>query len=155
MAKGGVKLIARNKKAHHDYHIEDTFEAGIVLTGTEIKSIRQGRVNLRDSFARIDNGEVFLLNMHISPFEQGNRFNPDDRRTRKLLLHREEIDRLIGAVERKGYTLIPLDVHIRNGFAKVQLALAKGKKQYDKRADIAKRDAQREIERRLKDRQFR
>ena len=150
VAKDGVKVIARNKKALHDYH-----EAGIVLTGTEIKSIRQGRVNLRDSFARIDNGEVFLLNMHISPFEKGNRFNHDPTRTRKLLLHKEEIRKLIGLTQQKGYTLVPLDVHLRNGFAKVQLALAKGKKKYDKRADIAKRDAQREIQRQLKERQFR
>ncbi|MBO2533333.1 MAG: SsrA-binding protein [Thermoactinomycetaceae bacterium] len=155
VAKSGVKVIARNKKALHDYHIEETYEAGIVLTGTEIKSIRQGRVNLRDSFARIEDGEVYLLNMHISPYEQGNRFNPDPTRTRKLLLHKEEIRKLIGLTRQKGYTLIPLDVHLRNGFAKVQLALAKGKKQYDKRADIAKRDAQREIERRLKERRFR
>lgn len=155
MGKGGVKVIARNKKARHDYHIEETIEAGIVLTGTEIKSIRAGKVNLKDSFARIVNGEVFLLNMHISPYEQGNRYNPDPTRTRKLLLHKEEIRKLIGKTQMKGYALIPLDLHLRNGFCKVELALAKGKKLYDKRHDMAKRDAQREIERAFKERQHR
>jgi SsrA-binding protein len=152
MPKNGVKVIARNKKALHEYHVEDTYEAGIVLTGTEIKSIRQGRVNLKDSYARIDNGEVFLLNMHISPFEQGNRFNHDPTRTRKLLLHKEEINKLIGLTQQKGFTLVPLDVHLKNGFAKVQLALAKGKKLHDKRQTIAKRDADREIRRQMKER---
>ena len=147
MAKGGVKVIARNKKAHHDYHIEDTFEAGIVLTGTEIKSIRQGRVNLRDSFARIDNGEVFLLNMHISPFEQGNRFNPDPTRTRKLLLHREEIRKLIGLTRQKGYTLIPLSMYWKNNRAKLDLGLARGKQEHDKRDTEKERDWNREKQR--------
>lgn len=153
MGKGGVKVIARNKKARHDYHIEETIEAGIALTGTEIKSIRAGKVNLKDSFARIVNGEVFLLNMHISPYEQGNRYNPDPTRTRKLLLHKEEIRKLIGQTKMKGYALIPLDLHLRNGFCKVELALAKGKKLYDKRHDMAKRDAEREMERAFKERQ--
>ncbi|MFC4077526.1 SsrA-binding protein SmpB [Salinithrix halophila] len=152
MPKGGVKVVARNKKALHDYHIEETFEAGIVLTGTEIKSIRQGRVNLKDSYALIDKGEVFLLNMHISPFEQGNRYNHEPTRTRKLLLHKGEISKLIGLTQQKGFTLVPLDLHLRHGFAKVQLALAKGKKLHDKRQAIAKRDAQREIQRELKER---
>ncbi|MDN4594316.1 SsrA-binding protein SmpB [Polycladomyces subterraneus] len=152
MPKKGTKVIARNKKATHDYHIEETLEAGIVLTGTEIKSIRQGRVNLKDSYARIKDGEVYVVNMHISPYEQGNRFNHDPTRERKLLLHKQEINKLIGLTQQKGYTLVPLDVHLRNGFAKVELALAKGKKLYDKRAAIAKRDAEREIQRQLKER---
>lgn len=148
----GVKVVARNKKALHEYHVEDTFEAGIVLTGTEIKSIRQGRINLKDSYAQINQGEVFLLNMHISPFEQGNRFNHDPTRTRKLLLHKREIAKLIGLTKQKGYTLVPLDLHLKNGFAKIQLALAKGKKLHDKRQAVAKRDADREIRRQLKER---
>jgi SsrA-binding protein len=150
--KKGVKVMARNKKALHEYHIEETVEAGIVLTGTEIKSIRQGRVNLKDSYALINQGEIFLLNMHISPFEQGNRFNHDPTRTRKLLLRKQEISKLIGLTQQKGYTLVPLDLHLRNGFAKIQLALAKGKKLHDKRQAIAKRDADREIRRQLKER---
>lgn len=153
MGKGGVKVVARNKKARHDYTIEETYEAGIVLTGTEIKSVRAGKANLQDSYARIKDGEVFLLNLHISPFEQGNRFNHDPTRTRKLLLHKDEIRKLIGKTKLKGYSLIPLDLHLRNGFCKVELALAKGKKLYDKRQDMAKRDAQREMERAFKERQ--
>ncbi|RAL24472.1 SsrA-binding protein SmpB [Thermoflavimicrobium daqui] len=147
----GVKVIARNKKALHDYHIEETFEAGIVLTGTEIKSIRQGRVNLKDSHARIDKGEIFIIGMHISPYEQGNRFNVDPTRTRKLLMRRKEIDKLLGTTKLKGLTLIPLDLHLRNGYAKIQLALARGKKLYDKRATMAKRDAERMMQRKLKE----
>lgn len=153
MGKGGVKVVARNKKARHDYTIEETYEAGIVLTGTEIKSVRAGKANLQDSYARIKDGEVFLLNLHISPFEQGNRYNHDPTRTRKLLLHKDEIRKLIGKTKLKGYSLIPLDLHLRNGFCKVELALAKGKKLYDKRQDMAKRDAQREMERAFKERQ--
>lgn len=153
MGKGGVKVVARNRKARHDYAIEETYEAGIVLTGTEIKSVRAGKANLQDSYARIKDGEVFLLNLHISPFEQGNRFNPDPTRTRKLLLHKDEIRKLIGKTQLKGYSLIPLDLHLRNGFCKVGLALAKGKKLHDKRREIAKRDAQREMERAFKERQ--
>ncbi len=151
MGNKGVKVIARNKKALHDYHIEETYEAGIVLTGTEIKSIRQGRVNLKDSYARISNGELFIIGMHISPYEQGNRFNVDPTRTRKLLMHRKEIDKLFGKIKLQGLTLIPLDLHLRNGFAKVQLALAKGKKLYDKRQTAAKRDAERMIQRKIKE----
>lgn len=151
MGKDKVKVIARNRKATHDYHIEETFEAGIVLTGTEIKSIRQGRVNIQDSYARIENGELFIIGMHISPFEQGNRFNVDPTRTRKLLMHAKEINQLLGKTKIKGLTLFPLDIHLRNGFAKVQLALGRGKKLYDKRATAAKRDADREIRRRLKE----
>ncbi|WP_073155227.1 SsrA-binding protein SmpB [Seinonella peptonophila] len=147
-----MKVVARNRKARHDYQIEETYEAGIVLTGTEIKSIRQGRVNLQDSYVRIDRGEALLIGMHISPFEQGNRFNVDPTRTRKLLLHRKEIDKLYGQIKMKGLTLIPLDVHLRNGFAKVEIGLARGKKLYDKRQTAAKRDADRELRRKVKER---
>jgi SsrA-binding protein len=147
----GYKVIAKNRRATHEYHILETYEAGIVLTGTEIKSIRQGRVNISDAYARIDDGELYIINMHISPFEQGNRFNVDPTRTRKLLMHKEEIMKLYGQIKMKGLTLIPLDVHLRNGFAKVELALARGKKLYDKRETMAKRDAERMIQRRLKE----
>lgn len=149
----GIKVIAQNRRARHDYHIEDTIEAGLVLTGTEIKSIRAGRVNLKDSFARIQNGEVFLYNMHISPYEQGNRYNHDPLRTRKLLLHRREINKLIGLTKEKGYTLVPLKIYIKNGLAKLDLAIAKGKKLYDKREAMKKRDAEREAQRVLRERQ--
>ncbi|WP_028778646.1 SsrA-binding protein SmpB [Shimazuella kribbensis] len=151
MGTKGTKVVARNKKATHDYHIEETFEAGIVLTGTEIKSIRQGRVNLQDAYARVNQGEIYVVGMHISPFEQGNRYNVDPTRTRKLLMHKKEINKLIGQIKIKGLTLIPLDLHLRDGFAKLQLALGKGKKQYDKRASAAKRDSDRMIERKLKE----
>lgn len=153
MGQNGEKIISQNKKARHDYHIEETYEAGIVLTGTEIKSVRQGKVNLKDSFARIANGEVWLHNMHISPYEQGNRFNVDPTRARKLLLHRREIAKLIGATKEKGYSLVPLRIYLRNGFAKVEIALAKGKKLYDKRADLKTKDANREIARALREKQ--
>lgn len=135
--------IAENRKARHDYHIEETMEAGIALQGTEVKSLRLGRVNLRDSYARVENGEVFLYGMHISPYEQGNRFNHDPLRVRKLLLHKREIRRLIGKTREEGYTLVPTRLYFKNGKAKVELALAKGKKLYDKREAIAKRDAER------------
>lgn len=151
MTTKGTKVVARNKKATHDYHIEETYEAGIVLTGTEIKSIRKGKVNLQDAYARVSKGELFVVGMHISPFEQGNRYNVDPTRTRKLLMHKKEINKLIGQIKVKGLTLIPLDLHLRDGFAKLQLALGKGKKLYDKRATAAKRDADRMIERRLKE----
>ncbi|WP_153127278.1 SsrA-binding protein SmpB [Peribacillus tepidiphilus] len=153
MPKGEGKQIAQNKKAYHDYFIEETYEAGIVLQGTEIKSIRAGRVNLKDSYARIHNGEIFLYNMHISPYEQGNRYNHDPLRTRKLLLHRREINKLIGETKEQGYTLVPLKVYLKNGFAKVLIGLAKGKKQYDKREDLKKKEAKREIERAFRERQ--
>lgn len=155
MKNKGVKIIAKNKKAFHDYEIKEQYEAGIVLTGTEIKSVRRGSVNLRDAYARIDRGEVFVIGMHISPFEQGNRFNVDPTRTRKLLMHRKEIDKLYGLIKTKGLTLVPLDIHLRNGFAKLQLGLARGKKLYDKRATAAKRDAERMIERKLKEQNYR
>jgi len=135
--------IAENRKAYHDYHIEETLEAGIALQGTEVKSLRLGRVNLRDSFAKVERGEVFLHGVHISPYEQGNRFNHDPLRVRKLLLHKREIRRLIGKVREEGYTLIPTKLYFKNGRCKVELALAKGKKLYDKRDAIAKRDAER------------
>jgi SsrA-binding protein len=151
MGTKGTKVVARNKKATHDYHIEETFEAGIVLTGTEIKSIRKGKVNLQDAYARVTKGELFIVGMHISPFEQGNRYNVDPTRTRKLLMHKKEINKLLGQIKVKGLTLIPLDLHLRDGFAKLQLALGKGKKLYDKRATAAKRDADRMIERKLKE----
>ena len=152
--KNDDRPLAQNRRASHDYFIEETYEAGLVLTGTEIKSVRAGKVNINDSFATIRNGEAFVHNMHISPFEQGNRYNPSDpRRTRKLLLHRKEIDQLLGASKREGYALIPLKIYIRNGFAKLLLGMAKGKKLYDKREAAKRRDAQREIQRALREKQ--
>jgi SsrA-binding protein len=149
----GDKAFAQNRKAHHDYFIEETYEAGLVLTGTEIKSIRKGSVNLRDAYARIENGEVWVHNMHVSPYEQGNRYNHDPLRSRKCLLHREEIRKLIGAVKEDGYTLVPTRVYARNGFAKIEIGLAKGKKLHDKREAMKEREAKRDIERAFRDRQ--
>ena len=143
--------IARNKKANHDFFIEDTFEAGIVLQGTEIKAIRAGRVNMKDSFARVKNGEVFLHNMHISPYEQGNQFNHEPTRMRKLLLHKKEIDRLIGETQQQGYSVVPLKMYIKNGVAKVLIGLGKGKKKYDKREDLKRKQAKRDIDRAVKE----
>ncbi|MGM8212020.1 SsrA-binding protein SmpB [Virgibacillus sp. W0430] len=151
MSKGFDKPIAQNRKASHDYFIEDTYEAGIVLKGTEIKSIRAGRVNLKDSHVRISNGEAMLINMHISPYEQGNRFNHEPTRTRKLLLHKKEIDKLIGLTQQQGYALIPLKLYIKNGFAKVLVGLGKGKKKYDKREDLKQKQMKRDIDRAIKD----
>ncbi|QTN00271.1 MULTISPECIES: SsrA-binding protein SmpB [Sediminibacillus] len=151
MPKGQGNTIAQNRKAGHDFFIEETFEAGIALKGTEIKSIRAGRVNLKDSFARIDKGEAYLMNMHISPYEQGNRFNHDPTRTRKLLLHRKEIDKLIGATQQQGYSLVPLKVYIKNGVAKVLIGLGKGKKKYDKREDLKRKQAKRDVDRAMKE----
>ncbi|GCL74731.1 SsrA-binding protein SmpB [Paenibacillus naphthalenovorans] len=152
--KSENKVLAQNKKASHDYFIEDTYECGLVLTGTEIKSLRQGRANIGDAFATIRNGEAFVHNMHISPFEQGNRHNPGDpTRARKLLLKKAEINKLFGLAKQEGYTLVPLKVYVRNGFAKLLLGLGKGKKQYDKRDTAAKRDAQRDIQRALREKQ--
>ncbi|WP_163536512.1 SsrA-binding protein SmpB [Gracilibacillus sp. YIM 98692] len=151
MAKNQGRVIAQNKKARHDFFIEDTFEAGIVLQGTEIKSIRAGRVNLKDSFATIRRGEAFLNNMHISTYEQGNRFNHDPTRARKLLLHRKEIDKLIGETQQAGYSLVPLKVYIKNGFAKVLLGIGRGKKKYDKREDMKRKQAKRDMDRAIKD----
>ncbi|GGC82115.1 SsrA-binding protein [Thalassobacillus devorans] len=152
MPKGKGNAIAQNRKASHDYFIEETFEAGMVLQGTEIKSIRAKRVNLKDSFATIRKGEVFLHNMHISPYEQGNRYNHEPTRTRKLLLHRKEIDRLIGATQQEGYSLVPLKIYIKNGVAKVLLGLGKGKKKYDKRQVLKEKQMKRDIDRALKER---
>jgi SsrA-binding protein len=140
--------VARNKRARHDYHILETWEAGVALTGTEVKSLRQGKANLTDAYATVRDGEVFLLNLHISPYEQGNQFNHEPTRTRKLLLHKKEIRRMIGGVERQGLTLVPLDLFFNpRGKAKVTLALAKGKKQHDKRADERRREDEREMAR--------
>ena len=148
-----IKIVAENRKARHDYFIDETYEAGISLVGTEVKSLRAGKVNLRDSFADVSGNEVFVRNMHISPYDKGNRFNHDPRRPRKLLLHRQEIKRLLGQTTQKGYTLIPLRVYFKRGRAKVEVALARGKKLYDKREEIAKRDADREIARELRGRE--
>jgi len=146
----GRKTIVQNRKARHDYFIEETIEAGIELAGTEVKSLRLGKANLRDSYAIIKNGEVFVHGLHISPYNMGNRFNHDPLRVKRLLLHRHEINRLSGLIQRQGLTLIPLSMYFKRGLVKVELALAKGKKLYDKREDIAKKDAMREIDRRLK-----
>lgn len=151
MVKEAKKVVAQNKKARHDYFIEQTIEAGIVLSGTEVKSIRAGKVSLKDSYANVKNGEVFVQSMHISPYEQGNIFNKDPLRDRKLLLHRFEINKLIGYIQQKGMTLVPLEIYFKRGKVKVELGIGKGKKLYDKREDIAKKDAEREIERRLKE----
>lgn len=142
-----VKTMARNKRARHDYFIQDTYEAGIVLVGTEVKSIRNGKINFKDSYATIKIGEVFILNMHISPYEQGNIYNVDPVRPRKLLLNKREIRKLIGYVTLEGLSLIPLSIYLKNGLVKMELAVAKGKKLYDKRHDIAKKDAERRMKR--------
>lgn len=148
----GKKTIARNKKALHEYHVIEQLEAGIVLTGPEVKSIRDGKVSLAESFARVDSGEVWLYDMHISPYDPASRWNTDPTRPRKLLLKNKEIRRLIGATREKGLTLVPLDLYISRGYVKVGLALARGKKLYDKREDIKRKDAKREIERVVKNR---
>lgn len=145
LKKTGKLIKANNKKARHDYFIEESLEVGIVLTGTEVKSIRQGKINLKDSYAQVDDGEIFLHNMHISPYEQGNIYNVDPVRTRKLLLHKREINKLIGYTAQQGYSLVPLNVYIKDGLVKLELAVAKGKKLYDKRQTIAKKDADRRM----------
>ena len=150
MAKTGVKLIANNKKAYHDYFILETYEAGISLAGTEVKSMRMGKCSIKESFIRIENGEVFVYGMHISPYEKGNIFNRDPLRPKKLLLHKYEINRLAGKIAEKGYTLVPLKVYIKGDLIKVEIGLARGKKLYDKRQDIAKKDQRREVEREFK-----
>lgn len=147
------KLIAKNPVARHNYTIEDTIETGIVLTGTEIKSIRQGKVNLKESYANIKNGELYIYSMHISPYEQGNIFNKDPLRDRKLLLHKREINKLIGKIQTKGYSLIPISLYFKGSIVKVELGIGKGKKLYDKREDLAKKDAQRRIQQALKGQQ--
>ncbi|HUF66102.1 MAG TPA: SsrA-binding protein SmpB [Gemmatimonadaceae bacterium] len=144
------KSLARNKRALHDYHVVESWEAGLMLTGTEIKSLRTGQANMSDAYGIVRDGEVFLLNLHIPPYEQGNQFNHDPTRTRKLLLHKKEIKRMIGAVERQGLTLVPLELYFKRGKAKVALALGKGKKLHDKRADEKKKDDQREMQRALR-----
>ena len=141
------KTITVNRKAYHDYHIEESVEAGLVLTGTEIKSIRAGRVNLRDAYARSENGELWMLGAHIAQYPGGNRYNHEPKRPRKLLLHRKQIAELSGAVMRKGLTIVPLKLYLKNGIAKVELGVARGKKAYDKRETLALRDAQRQVER--------
>ena len=153
MKKSGNKLIANNKKARHDYFIEETYECGIALTGTEIKSVRQGKVSIKESYAKIENGEVIVYSMNISPYEQGNRYNTDPLRPKKLLLHKREIRKLIGLTAELGLTLIPVQMYINgDGRAKVELAVARGKKNYDKRESIARRDSARRTERLLKQR---
>ncbi|HEY8772811.1 MAG TPA: SsrA-binding protein SmpB [Candidatus Limnocylindria bacterium] len=146
------KTVAVNRRARHEYAVEETLEAGIALTGTEIKSIRAGRVNLAEAYARIEKGEAWLIGAHIAPYEQGNRNNHEPTRTRKLLLHRDQISELIGRTQAKGFTLVPLKLYIRNGMAKLEIGIAKGKKAYDKRRTIAERDARRELERATKER---
>lgn len=152
MSTEGKKIAATNRKAYHDYFIEDRFEAGIELAGTEVKSIRQGRLNLKDSFCYVKNGELFLYGMHISPYEKGNIFNRDPLRQRRLLMHRREIDRLQARIQQDGYALIPLSVYFKSARVKVELGLAKGKKLYDKRAAAAQKDARREMNRAIKSR---
>ena len=150
MTKNDVKIACENRKARHDYFIHETYEAGIELRGTEVKSLRAGKANLRDSYAEVRDGEVFIEHLHISPYEQGNIFNRDPLRVRKLLLHKSEINKLIGDTAEKGITIMPLQVYFKDGRAKIEIGLAKGKKNYDKRQDIAKKDARREVERDFK-----
>lgn len=150
MAKGEMKLVANNKKAYHDYFIEEKYEAGLVLHGTEVKSLRMGKCSVKEAFIRVENGEVFIYGMHISPYEKGNIFNKDPLRVKKLLLHRQQIRKLIGDSSEKGYTIVPLQVYFRDGRAKIEIGLARGKKLYDKRQDIARKDQRREMEKELK-----
>ena len=154
MAKESKKIIANNKKAFYDYFIEDKYEAGIELVGTEVKSLRMGKCSIKEAFVRIQKGEVFIYGMHISPYEKGNIFNRDPLRARKLLLHRYEIRKIEGQIAQKGYTLVPLNVYLKGSLMKVEIGLAKGKKLYDKRQDIAKKDQKREAEREFKIRNF-
>lgn len=150
MSKESIKLIANNKKAYHDYFIEDTYEAGIALAGTEVKSLRIGRCSVKEAFIRVENSEVYIYQMHISPYEKGNIFNKDPLRVRKLLLHKNEINKLMGQVAQKGFTIVPLKVYFKGSLVKVEIGLARGKKLYDKRQDIAKKDQRREAEREFK-----
>lgn len=154
MAKGREenKALAQNKKAYHDYFIEETFEAGISLFGTEVKSVREGKLNLKDSYVSVKTGEAYIMGMHISPYEKGNIFNKDPLRTRKLLLHRREINKLIGLVQQDGYTLIPLKVYFKGAYVKILLGVCRGKKDYDKRAAIAEKESKRRIDRAMKER---
>lgn len=148
--KETMKLVANNKKAYHDYFIEEKYEAGLALHGTEVKSLRLGKCSIKEAFIKIEQGEVFVYGMHVSPYEKGNIFNKDPLRVKKLLLHRQEIRRMSGRIAEKGYTLVPLQVYFKNGLAKVEIGLAKGKKLYDKRQDIAKKDQRREAEKEFK-----
>ena len=150
MAGKGKMVISQNKKAYHDYFIEEKYEAGLVLHGTEVKSLRMGKCSIKEAFIRIENGEVYAYGMHISPYEKGNIFNKDPLRPKKLLLHKQQIRKLIGSSAEKGYTLVPLQVYFRDGRAKIEIGLARGKKIYDKRQDIAKKDQRREAEKELK-----
>ena len=150
MGKDAVKLIANNKKAYHDYFIEDTYEAGIALHGTEVKSLRLGKCSIKEAFVKVDKGEVYVYNMHISPYEKGNIFNKDPLRVRKLLLHKSEIRKMVGSITQKGYTIVPLKVYLKGSYVKVEIGLARGKKLYDKRQDIAKKDQRRDAERNYK-----
>ena len=152
MAKGkeSQKLIANNKKAYHDFFIDETYECGIALHGTEVKSMRMGKCSIKEAFVRIEDGEVFVYGMHVSPYEKGNIFNKDPLRVKKLLLHKYEINKLLGKIKEKGYTLVPLQVYFKDGKVKVEIGLARGKKLYDKRQDIAKRDQRREVEKEFK-----
>lgn len=150
--KDGNRPVAQNKKAFHDYFVDEEFEAGIELFGTEVKSIRAGRVNLKDSYVSLKTGEAILIGMHVSPYEQGNMFNREPLRSRRLLLHKREINRLIGLTQQEGYTLIPLRVYLKKQLVKVSIGLCRGKKNYDKRQDIARRDAKRDMERAIKNR---
>ncbi len=152
MAGDSIKNISYNRQARHEYFVEESYEAGIELFGTEVKSLRKGGVNLKDAWCEITDGELFIRQMHISPYEQGNIFNRDPLRPRKLLMHKREIRRLLGLVKQQGYTLVPLSLYFKGSRVKAQIGLCKGKKLYDKRADIAKRDAQRDVQRALKDR---
>ncbi len=154
MAKETRKLIANNKKVYHDYFLEEIYEAGIELVGTEVKSLRTGKCSIKESFIHIDDGEVMIYGMHISPYEKGNIFNRDPLRPRKLLLHKSEIRKMLGKIAQKGYTIVPVQVYFKGSLVKVEIALAKGKKLYDKRQDIAKKDAKREAERDFKIRNF-
>ncbi len=150
MAKGDMKLVANNKKAYHDYFIEEKYEAGLVLHGTEVKSLRMGKCSIKEAFIRVEKGEVFIYGMHVSPYEKGNIFNKDPLRVKKLLLHRSQIRKLIGDSAEKGYTIVPLQVYFKDGRAKIEIGLARGKKLYDKRQDIARKDQRREAEKELK-----
>ena len=152
--KKGIRVVSENRKARHDYFIEDTYEAGLALVGTEVKSIRMGKVNIKDSYVKVKNGEALVVGMHISPYEKGNIYNRDPFRERKLLLHKREILKLKALSEADGYSLIPLSLYIKDGLVKMELAVAKGKKLYDKRHDIAERDAKRQIEQRRKEERY-
>ena len=155
MGKSSIKLIANNKKAYHDFFIEDTIETGVSLHGTEVKSLRMGKCSIKEAFVRIENGEVFVYGMHISPYEKGNIFNKDPLRVKKLLMHRYEINKLMGKIKEKGFTLVPLKVYFKGSLVKVEIGLARGKKLYDKREDIAKKDQRREAEKEFKIRNLR